>query len=313
MVVDQDLDFLANAENNIRDHWVEQGIWLREWGPAWPKGTKLYGGHARPKGPQPGRYWGHEKEYERKRERKRERERERKSELNLRQKYNIFSGLHTPKAEEPEPAVEELVAPPEHDTSASRPYYQFLYQISKEREWIIDEFQSRRSTRPVDIEPAVYESVRNNWIEDKIWNPEWGELSGMTWMHEDLYDKEENEVLNRFASPDDEPLPDAVEERRFSPPLPRLFDPLPMPDHSGDNLPLAPDRVEGSVVGSTRSTRRKPTDCLPEVLRGKQAPEEPAGRVLRGVRSSKVGKRVNPSSTNMKSRVREQHNRSSKT
>lgn len=29
----------ANAQNNVRARWIEQGIWKREWGPAWPRGT----------------------------------------------------------------------------------------------------------------------------------------------------------------------------------------------------------------------------------------------------------------------------------
>ena len=36
---DSSLDLLANAENNVRSRWVEQGIWGEEWGPPWPKGS----------------------------------------------------------------------------------------------------------------------------------------------------------------------------------------------------------------------------------------------------------------------------------
>lgn len=37
---DKTADLLANAENNVRARWVEQGIWKKEWGPAWPKGAE---------------------------------------------------------------------------------------------------------------------------------------------------------------------------------------------------------------------------------------------------------------------------------
>ncbi|KAF2240250.1 hypothetical protein BU26DRAFT_526143 [Trematosphaeria pertusa] len=85
--------------------------------------------------------------------------------------------------------------------SASRPYYQFLFQASKESEWIRDEYQYERHTGFVDIDAKAYESVKNMWIEDKIWNPKWDQLPGMTWMHEE--------------DPDDRPqTPDIFKEGR---------------------------------------------------------------------------------------------------
>jgi hypothetical protein len=76
------------------------------------------------------------------------------------------------------------------NTEASRPYHQFLYQASKEREWIRDELLYKRSIGFVDIDAMAYEAVKKHWMEDDIWNPQWGELPGMTWMHVDLHDKQ---------------------------------------------------------------------------------------------------------------------------
>jgi hypothetical protein len=37
---DHTMDFRANSENLVRDHWVRLGVWQKEWGRAWPKRSK---------------------------------------------------------------------------------------------------------------------------------------------------------------------------------------------------------------------------------------------------------------------------------
>jgi hypothetical protein len=37
------------------------------------------------------------------------------------------------------------------------------------------------------LSPAA---VKKHWMEDKIWNSQWGKLLGMTWVHADLYDRQ---------------------------------------------------------------------------------------------------------------------------
>ncbi|QSS66815.1 hypothetical protein I7I51_03027 [Histoplasma capsulatum] len=84
---------------------------------------------------------------------------------------------------DPRPKIvsEECRAAHEHETRAFRPYYQFLYQISKEREWLEDEPDSGCT----DIDVQAYENVKNRWLTQKIWNPQWGnDMPGMTWIHE---------------------------------------------------------------------------------------------------------------------------------
>ena len=34
----------------------------------------------------------------------------------------------------------------------------------------------------IDVEAKAYEDIKNIWIKEKIWNPKWGQLPGMTWM-----------------------------------------------------------------------------------------------------------------------------------
>jgi len=60
--------------------------------------------------------------------------------------------------------AEKPAAAPERDISASRPYYQFLYQISKEGEGFKDELQSEPGSDglvDIDTEAKAYESIKN--------------------------------------------------------------------------------------------------------------------------------------------------------
>jgi hypothetical protein len=77
----------------------------------------------------------------------------------------------------------------EHE--ASRPYHQFIYQMSKEREKIQERCESERpAIRELKlnddrINTKAYENVKNTWKKRKIWNKNWGLMPGMLWKHED--------------------------------------------------------------------------------------------------------------------------------
>ncbi|KAJ6190439.1 hypothetical protein N7519_000460 [Penicillium mononematosum] len=72
----------------------------------------------------------------------------------------------------------------------SRPFHQFIYQISKERERVRNLYA--RPSLFDDSEPAAfaninsnaYERVKSIWAKRGIWNEEWGILPGMAWKHE---------------------------------------------------------------------------------------------------------------------------------
>ena len=56
----------------------------------------------------------------------------------------------------------------------------------------------------------AYEAVNKNWIGDGIWNNKWGELQGLTWIHEDLAREEQEAEQDRnvaSAEADDENPP----------------------------------------------------------------------------------------------------------
>lgn len=72
------------------------------------------------------------------------------------------------------------------EREASRPFHQFLYQLSKERERMQDD--SRRPDGPnldtLDINTKAYDIVRGIWTRRGIWDTQWGILPGMSWKHE---------------------------------------------------------------------------------------------------------------------------------
>ncbi|KAI8685593.1 hypothetical protein NCS55_00232200 [Fusarium keratoplasticum] len=188
---DDSFDIRGNAYNNVRNSWIEQGIWRKAWDEPWAKETDvgLFDPSPRSLTPEPtksrpGYQWGHEdggpppdQEFER----------------------DLFRTIYV---------VGDLGMSEEQpkwtrNSEGSRPYRQFLYQIVKEREWIKDEMNFQIQFRPynVNLDSMAYETVKNNWIEDRIWKPEWNELPGSTWAHEDPL--QEQDKVDHFRIVDD--------------------------------------------------------------------------------------------------------------
>ncbi|KAF2113723.1 hypothetical protein BDV96DRAFT_578258 [Lophiotrema nucula] len=275
---DEALDFQANAENNVRARWVQQGIWKHEWGQAWPKGARAednrwLSSRENTGRPYPFGHWGHEKG--------------RQPKLVKKPKTkipNVFAGWGR---EEPgttgkggltsridvakEPTIEEC------GTTASRPYNQFLFQISLEREWLRDELQYKPDTAAPDIDTLAYENTKNFWIEDEVWNPTWGEQPGMTWMHEDLLD-------NLLSTA----LPHTVEEPHSHLPSAGAVNPTPTPGVHTDDASGKGYSSVSKEVGKRK--RMAGTTQLPAIGESQRQAKEPAGRVLHKLRSSKVTK-----------------------
>ncbi|KAJ4225609.1 hypothetical protein NW759_005301 [Fusarium solani] len=194
---DDSFDIRSNAYNNVRNSWIEQGIWRKGWDEAWAKERDVGLSDQSPRSltpeptkSQPGYQWGHEdggppadqefgpdpyrtiyvvgelgmspEEFHQRLP-----------------KWYVQGSLDGPDYPIPYPRT--------RNSEGSRPYRQFLYQIVKEREWIKDEMDFKIQFRPynVDLDSMAYETVKNNWIRDRIWKPEWNELPGSTWAHED--------------------------------------------------------------------------------------------------------------------------------
>jgi hypothetical protein len=82
--------------------------------------------------------------------------------------FDIFGMPHKylkikrPKSDEEKIRIAERRVVREREREASRPYYQFLYQISKERERIQDESADKESADAPHINTKSYENVKNS-------------------------------------------------------------------------------------------------------------------------------------------------------
>jgi hypothetical protein len=78
----------------------------------------------------------------------------------------------------------------EREREATRPYHQFIYQVSKERERIDKSSTSIERRWTANVNTRAYESIKETWIERGIWNPRWGILPGMTWKDQEPPEEE---------------------------------------------------------------------------------------------------------------------------
>ncbi|KAL2168729.1 hypothetical protein VTG60DRAFT_6900 [Thermothelomyces hinnuleus] len=196
-----------HADSIVRERWIEQGIWKDKWN-----------GEFRPGG-----LWKHEEPLES----------ETETGLGTAPAPGLFGNEETERRG-PAKSEEEL-RQEEREREASRPYYHFLYQVSKERERIQGEMisKSRSShassparpitvsgsgrlaprksdeqrtqggpadgkttiTTPADINSIAYERVECTWIKRQIWNTNWGVLPGMSWKHEQPFEEMLREQL----------------------------------------------------------------------------------------------------------------------
>ncbi|KAJ2897758.1 hypothetical protein MKZ38_004381 [Zalerion maritima] len=286
---DDTSDLQANSENNIRSRWVEQGSWGNEWGPAWPKdshpmttkwehqgGGPFFG----PYNPttsesRPGARWGHE-ESDPEPESEPESEPKSESEQERRPIFGIFGlGVGQPKRPRPRRRPIKYIQTPlgplpqypiprptVHNPEASRPYHQFLYQISKERDWIKDEMGYKAPGSVIDLNAMAYQGVKNNWIKDGVWNPKWDELPGRRGSTKNPRKKRWWKLLPLLMTP------------AHGPRHPSIFGPAPNPEVTNERRPS----------GRTREALSRQL----AVTHGTQDPEQAPRRSLRSARSSQA-------------------------
>jgi hypothetical protein len=221
---DPTMDFQANAENIVRDDWIRMGIWQNAWGRGWPKRSKpalnrpwiprgvlFTGGPSVPVNAQ----WAHETENLPPR---------RVASLPRRlstdaEPFGPMYGKDKQPLVQPQPVVpkkrdgkktvtERRIDAEEEerfrvenvliinnwiDPARSRPNYQFYAQLAHEVEWARDGMRYNwPDHRPTDaqLRAIAGQNIKVAWIVDGIWNPKWGDVPGMTWMHEDKYDSD---------------------------------------------------------------------------------------------------------------------------
>ena len=157
------------ARETVKKRWVEQGIWNEKWKEMNPWNDDT------PSGP-----WKHEKPLELEFE---------TENISTR---TILEGAERMLSPPPKSDVElRLIAQRrlvrEREREASRPFHQFLYQVSKQRERLQSEPAGPEGALPLnlaDINSKAYENVKSIWTERGIWNKKWGILPGMSWKHE---------------------------------------------------------------------------------------------------------------------------------
>jgi hypothetical protein len=162
---------IKEASETVKKRWVEQGIWNSKWN------QFAYG------------RWKHEEPF------KLESESETDTEAGpLAPLFSFFPKPQPkprlPKSDNESRQIAERRVIREREREASRPFHQFFYQVSKERERIQDESASGEGTGTADINTRAYEKVKNTWSKRGIWNKRWGVLPGMLWKHEEPLEEE---------------------------------------------------------------------------------------------------------------------------
>ncbi|KAI1939198.1 hypothetical protein LOZ39_003405 [Ophidiomyces ophidiicola] len=179
---DRQLDVDENARNNVMNRWVKQGIWKEGW--------NCYNFGSR---------WQHEESPEPEPETESESEPEPQATPAA---FSFFGTRAPPEAptlfEVPRPNKQKRFKPiteqqrADHDraTAASRPYHRFLAQIAFEQEWLKDEMTNFGH----HLERVAYKRAKDIWIKQKIWNPNWDDMPGPKWMHEEPEEEDSDDV-----------------------------------------------------------------------------------------------------------------------
>ncbi|KAH8598556.1 hypothetical protein B0O99DRAFT_738781 [Bisporella sp. PMI_857] len=198
-------DAYTIAYETVKKRWVEQGIWNSKW-------NQFADG-----------LWKHEEPLEP------EPESETDSEVGLSPLFVSFSPKpqskpRLPKSDDEKRRIAERRAIREREREASRPYHQFVYQISKESERIQEESANREGASTADINTRAYENVKNMWAKRGIWNERWGVLPGMSWKHEQPFE----EIVREEMGDDPVPANPLVNSNHETPAIRILGSPSPV-------------------------------------------------------------------------------------
>lgn len=171
------VDIAATAYETVKNRWIEQGIWNNNW-------NALADG-----------VWKHQEPLEQ----EPESGTDSKAESLPRPSSSPTSQTQPeprrrPKSEDERRRIAERRVVRERERQASRPYYQFVYQISRERERIEEETKNWGGAEAAGINTRAYGNVKDTWVKRGIWNRKWGILPGMTWKHEEPLDTEADPV-----------------------------------------------------------------------------------------------------------------------
>ncbi|KAI1292604.1 hypothetical protein F5Y03DRAFT_18916 [Xylaria venustula] len=161
--------FERPAVETVKKRWIKQGMWKDEWN-----------NKNKPSG-----RWKHEEPLEPESESKTDSEAEAETESIFISKRRKSSARRR-KGNEEIRQIAERRPVLEREREASRPYHQFLWQVSQERERIQDE-QGVGGTPAedlADVNTRAYERIKSRWMRWGVWHSKWGVLPGMWWKHE---------------------------------------------------------------------------------------------------------------------------------
>jgi hypothetical protein len=175
--------FQEEARETVKKRWVKQGIWNNKW--------NYY---------TIGRW-----KYEEPLELESESETDTEAEC-LRSTFSFLSKEpqpkpRRPKSDEEKRRITERRVVREREREASRPYHQFVYQVSKERKRIQGESANGEGADAADINTRAYEIVKNTWTKRGIWKTRWGVLPGMSWKYKQPFEEMVREEMG------DDPVP----------------------------------------------------------------------------------------------------------
>jgi hypothetical protein len=104
--------------------------------------------------------------------------------------FSLRAAAKTETRDEEKQRIRERRVVQEREREASRPFYQFVYQVSEECERIQEESADGGDTNTADINTRAYEIVKSTWTKRRIWKTRWGILPGMSWKHEEPLEEE---------------------------------------------------------------------------------------------------------------------------
>ncbi|POS68913.1 hypothetical protein DHEL01_v212691 [Diaporthe helianthi] len=173
------------ADDRVKERWVKQGIWDFKW---YESNLERWGDEVLDT-PLLDAVWLHEAPPEA--DNSDNEEEEEGLPLSV-----IFGPKKPPKTEEEVRQSAERRAERRRRREVTRPIHQFNYQVSQERERLVEEVRARQAPDdsfarccPPDISTQAYNIVKDRWISRRIWVDKWGVLPGMTWLHERKFDE----------------------------------------------------------------------------------------------------------------------------
>ncbi|KAG5987144.1 hypothetical protein E4U54_005107 [Claviceps lovelessii] len=232
------------ALEKVKKLWVEQGIWNDKW-------NRFANG-----------VWKHQKPLEP------DSESEPDSEAGGPSSQLLFSKPKSKarplRTDDDSRRIAERRVIRERQREASRPYHQFIFQISRERERLMrpkpqgqqdfnavelgDAANAAATAAAVDavsINTRAYENVKKTWIRRGIWNQKWGILPGMSWKHEEPVDFGEDAINDAALDPTKPPVNGDDHEAEAAPAVSDQHDQAPgVPNSSSQRRPANVGSVE---------------------------------------------------------------------